>query len=250
MYDKISFREFLDIKDSDTIPDEAIVCKFREALIEANLFEYIFNIVKNEMIKNNLIIHEGTLVDATFIHSSEPKRKEDSPGRVISNKANKNDASYTSKRGRKHHDNKVHIATDSNSIIKGVITTTAKARDSTQFEELTKDESRAVFATALKEVPLGCSGYMSQERKRKLRKEGISNGITERRVSGQSKLGTKQSKNNTQFSKVIALAELPFAFIKYTWTRYLGIKKNSQHVFMVAVAYNLRWIPNLKLKMM
>ena len=93
------------------------------------------------------------------IHSSEPKRKKDSTGKVISNKANDSDASYTSKRGRKHHGYKIHIATDTNSIIKDVITTTAKTHDSTQFDALTKDETRAVFAD---------SGYMSQDRKRRL----------------------------------------------------------------------------------
>ena len=150
------------------------------------------------------------------------------------------DASYTSKRGRKHHGYKIHIATDTNSIIKEVITTTAKTHDSTQFDTLTKDETKAVFAD---------SGYMSQERKRTLRSKGIFNGITERRVRGQSKLRTKQSKNNTKFSKVRALVELPFAFIKklmkYTETKYLGLHKNSQHVFLIAAAYNLRRMPNL-----
>lgn len=121
------------------------------------------------------------MVDATLMHSSEPKRKKDDTDKTISNKANDTDASYTSKRGRKYH------------------------------------------------------GYMSQERKRNLRVKGIFNGITERRVRGQSKLRTKQSKNNTRFSKVRALVELPFAFIKklmkYTETKYLGLHKNSQHVF-------------------
>lgn len=212
----------------------------RNALIKNNILEAIFLEVKKSMIEQNLILNEGTLVDATLIHSSEPKRKKDSTGNTISNEANDTDASYTSKRGRKHHGYKVHIATDTNSIIKEVITTTAKTHDSTQFDSLTKDETRAVFAD---------SGYMSQERKRKLRKEGVFNGITERRVRGQSKLRSKQSKNNTRFSKVRALVELPFAFIKklmkYTETKYLGLHKNSQHVFLIAAAYNLRRIPNL-----
>jgi transposase, IS5 family len=240
IHDRISFRKFLDIKDSDTIPDETTICKFRNALIKNNILEAIFLEVKKSMIEQNLILNEGTLVDATLIHSSEPKRKKDSTGKTISNEANDTDASYTSKRGRKHHGYKVHIATDTNSIIKEVITTTAKTHDSTQFDSLTKDETRAVFAD---------SGYMSQERKRKLRKEGVFNGITERRVRGQSKLRSKQSKNNTRFSKVRALVELPFAFIKklmkYTETKYLGLHKNSQHVFLIAAAYNLRRIPNL-----
>ena len=160
--------------------------------------------------------------------------------KTISNKANDKDASYTSKRGRKHHGYKIHIATDTNSIIKDVITTTAKTHDSTQFDALIADETKAVFAD---------SGYMSQTRKRELRAKGIFNGITERRVRGQSKLRTKQSKNNTKFSKVRALVELPFAFIKklmkYTETKYLGLHKNSQHVFLIAAAYNLRRMPNL-----
>ncbi|CAA6817088.1 MAG: Mobile element protein, partial [uncultured Sulfurovum sp.] len=238
--DRISFKKFLDIKDEDTIPDETTICKFRNALIKKNLLESIFLEVKKSMIEKNLILNEGTLVDATLIHSSEPKRKKDKSGKVISNKANDKDASYTSKRGRKYHGYKVHISTDRNSIIKEVITTTAKTHDSTQFDALTKDETTAVFAD---------SGYMSQKRKRDLRAKGIFNGITERRVRGQSKLRTKQSKNNTKFSKIRALVELPFAFIKnlmkYRETRYLGIHKNSQHVFLIAAAYNLRRIPNL-----
>jgi IS5 family transposase len=240
MHDRISFRKFLDIKDSDVIPDETTICKFRNALIKNSILESIFLEVKKSMVEKNLILNEGTLVDATLIHSSEPKRKKDATGKTISNEANDKDASYTSKRGRKHHGYKVHIATDTNSIIKDVITTTAKTHDSTQFDALTKDETKAVFAD---------SGYMSQERKRKLRKEGIFNGITERRVRGQSKLRVKQSKNNTKFSKVRALVELPFAFIKklmkYTETKYLGLHKNSQHVFLIAAAYNLRRMPNL-----
>lgn len=240
IHDRISFRKFLDIKDEDTIPDETTICKFRNALIKNNLLESIFLEVKKSMIEKNLILNEGTLVDATLIHSSEPKRKKDETGKTISNKANDEDASYTSKRGRKYHGYKVHIATDTNSIIKDVITTTAKTHDSTQFDALTKDETKAVFAD---------SGYMSQERKRNLRAKGIFNGITERRVRGQSKLTTKQSKNNTRFSKVRALVELPFAFIKrqmkFVETKYLGLHKNSQHVFLIAAAYNLKRMPNL-----
>jgi IS5 family transposase len=243
MHDRISFRKFLDIKDEDTIPDETTICKFRNVLIKNKILEAIFLEVKKSMIEKSLILNEGTLVDATLIHSSEPKRRKDSTGKTISNKAYDEDASYTSKRGRKYNGYKVHIATDTNSIIKDVITTTAKTHDSTKFDELTKDETKAVFAD---------SGYMSQSRKRDLREKGIFNGITERRVKGQSKLRNKQSKNNTRFSKVRALVELPFAFIKklmkYTETKYLGLHKNSQHLFLIAAAYNLRRIPSLMQK--
>jgi len=240
IHDRISFRKFLDIKEDDTIPDETTICKFRNALIRENLMEMIFAQVKTQMIQKNLILNEGTLVDATLIHASEPKRKKDDDGKVISNKAADSDASYVSKRGVKHHGYKIHIATDTAGVIKDIKTTTAKVHDSKMIDELTKDETKAVFAD---------SGYMSQERKRLLRTKGIFGGIIERRVRGQSKLRNKQSRNNQRFSKVRAIVEMPFAFIKrlmkYTESKYIGIHKNTQHHYLLATAYNLRRMPNL-----
>lgn len=240
IHDRISFRKFLDIKDEDTIPDETTICKFRNALIRENLFESIFNLVRSTMMSKNLILNEGTLVDATLIHASEPKRKRDENGKVISNEASDSDATYTSKRGVKHHGYKVHIATDTAGVIKEIRTTTAKVHDSQMIDELIEDETKAVFAD---------SGYMSKERKRALRAKGIFGGIIERRVRGQSELRAKQSRNNQRFSKIRAIVEMPFAFIKrlmhYTETRYIGLHKNTQHVYLIAAAYNLRRMPNL-----
>lgn len=100
IHDRISFRKFLDIKEEDTIPDETTICKFRNALIKNNLLESVFQEVKKSMCEKNLILNEGTLVDATLIHSSEPKKRKDENGKTISNKANDEDDSYTSKRGK------------------------------------------------------------------------------------------------------------------------------------------------------
>ena len=240
IHDRISFRKFLDIRDEDTIPDETTICKFRNKLIKEELLGLIFDEVKKMMESKRLILNEGTLIDATLIHSSEPKRKKDNNGKVVSNKAHDKDATYTSKRGRKHHGLKMHIATDTNGIIKKVIATTASTHDSTQFDALTEDEDKAIFAD---------SGYMQKARKIALRAKGVFAGIVERRVRGQSKLRPKQSRNNTRFSKIRCLVELPFAFIKHHMkfreTRYLGIEKNQQHFFMLAACYNLRRTPAL-----
>jgi IS5 family transposase len=83
IHDRISFRKFLDIKDEDNIPDETTICKFRKKLVDHNLFETIFIEVKNMMNEKNLILNTGTLVDATLIHSSEPKRKRDKDEQCI-----------------------------------------------------------------------------------------------------------------------------------------------------------------------
>ena len=240
IHDRISFRKFLDVKEEDTIPDETTICKFRNALIRENILEMIFNQVKSQMSEKNLILNEGTLVDATLIHSSEPKRKRDENGKVVSNEAADKDATYTSKRGVKHHGYKMHIATDRAGVIKDLRTTTAKVHDSQIIDEMIEDETKAVFAD---------SGYMSKERKRMLRAKGVFAGIIERRVRGQSELRAKQSRNNQRFSKIRSIVEMPFAFIKrlmrYTETRYIGLHKNTQHHYLLAAAYNLRRVPNL-----
>ena len=182
IHDRISFREFLDIKLDDKIPDETTICKFRNKLIAKNLLSEIFDLVLNQMKQNNLILNQGTLVDATLIHSSEPKKKKDNDGKSISNKAHDSEASYVSKRGHKYHGLKMHIATDRRGIIKKVIATTAKSHDSTQFDKLTVGENKAIF---------GDSGYMSKDRKKDLRDSEVFAGIIERRVKNQNKLRTK-----------------------------------------------------------
>ncbi len=240
IHDRISFRKFLDITEEDKIPDETTICKFRNKLIKKKLLSRIFDEVKVMMIEKNLILNEGTLVDATLIHTSEPKRKKDAKGKTISNEAHDKEATYTSKRGQKHHGHKMHIATDTNGVIKKVIATTASTHDSTQFDSLTEDEEKAIFAD---------SGYMSKERKKDLRKKGIFNGIVERRVRGQSKLRAKQQRNNKRFAKTRGLVELAFAFMKHHMNfkscRYLGIEKNQEHFNLVAACANLRRVPQL-----
>jgi len=129
-------RAFLDITEEDTIPDETTICKFRLKLIEKKLLSRIFDEVKAMMMQKNLILNVGTLVDATLIHTSEPKRKKDAKGNTISNEAQDKESTYTSKRGQKHHGHKMHIATDTNGVIKKVIATTASTHDSTQFDTL------------------------------------------------------------------------------------------------------------------
>ena len=137
----------------------------------------------------------------------------------------------------------MHIATDRRGIIKKVIATTAKAHDSTEFDNLTVGENNAVF---------GDSGYMSKDRKKNLRHNGVFVGIIERRVKNQSKLRTKQSKNNQRFAKIRSVVELPFAFIKHHMNfrvaKYIGIAKNQEHFSLLATCYNLRRIPALMRK--
>ncbi len=244
IHDRLSFRQFLDIRSDDDIPDETTICKFRNALMDKMLFDRIFEEVNAVMQERGLILKKGSHVDATLIHSSEPKRKKDANGKVIANKAADADATYTSKRGRKYHGFKLHIASDKNGMIKKATTTTAKAADIKELDHLIEEEKHYVTAD---------SAYMSKANKRKLREKGIVNAIIERRVKGQSRLRAKQQKHNRRFASVRAIVELPFSFIKhlmgYTTTRFIGLEKNDQYHLLLAAAYNLKRAPGVQRKL-
>jgi IS5 family transposase len=233
--DRISFRLFLDIKSEDTIPDETTICKFRNKLIEKGLMKRIFEETKMRMIEKGLIMKEGTLVDATLIHSSEPKKKKDKDGNVISNKANDPDATYARKRGKKYHGYKMHIAADRNSMIKKVIGTPANEADITQLEELIEGETKEVY---------GDSAYMSGKYRERFEEEKIDSNIIYRRVKGQKELSKAQSEHNKKVAKVRGLVELPFAFIKHIMgfkvSKYIGLKKNQEHFYLLAMSYNFK----------
>mgnify|MGYP001036227006 CR=1 FL=1 len=192
IHDRIPFRKFLNITEEETIADETTICKFRNALIGEGLLEVIFNLVKERMKERGMILSKGTLVDATLIHAPEPKIKKDGNGNVLK-EASDPDASYTSKKGIKYHGYQIHIGTDRAGIIKDIKTTTAKVHDFKVTDDLTKDETKAIFAD---------SAYMSKERKRILRDKGIFAGIIERRVRGQKELRPKQRIHNKIFYKI------------------------------------------------
>jgi IS5 family transposase len=244
IHDRLSFRKFLGIRADDDIPDETTICNFRNALMEKMLFDRIFEQIREMMVQRGLILKEGSIVDATLIHSSEPKRKRDSDGKVVANEAADPDASYTAKRGKKYHGYKLHMAADRNGMIKAVCTTTAKEADIRQLGHLTEGEEAYIVAD---------SAYMSRAVKQVCRAKKVVYGIIERRVRGQSVLRPKQRRHNRNFAPVRAIAELPFAFIKrlmgYRETRFIGLEKNDQYHLLLAAAYNIRRAPNLEKKL-
>ena len=128
-------------------------------------------------------------------------------------------------------------------MIKKATTTTDRDSDIKELDYLIEDEKAYVVAD---------SAYMSKAGKKKLRKQGIINGIIERRVRGQRNLRKKQTKHNKHFAAVRSIVELPFAFIKhhmhYTRTRFLGLEKNDQYHLLLAAAYNLKRAPGVQRK--
>ena len=65
--DRLSFRDFLGLASGDKVPDEKTIWAFKEELTKKGLFEQLFNEFYAFLEENNLILHEGTMIDGSFV---------------------------------------------------------------------------------------------------------------------------------------------------------------------------------------
>jgi transposase, IS5 family len=233
--DRISFRRFVGLSQADRTPDETTFVVFRRRLREAGLDQTIFDVVLKHIDAQGLLVKNGTIVDATIIEQSRGKKtgEKDKDGNDITTRDK--EAGFTEKHGTKYHGYKMHTATDVSGVITDVIVSPANDHDSKHVEPLIKDERRAVFAD---------SAYSDQERRDRLENKGVLPAIIYKRVRGQAELSEWQKKFNRLVSKVRAIGEHPYAWMKrlmnFTACRYRGLRRNAYDFVMTAAAYNLR----------
>ena len=212
--DRLSFQHFAEIDYTTTVPDFTTIWRFKEALIQENLMDKLFDLILSFIDSKGLLLKKGTCVDASIVQStSRPLSKErreeleNTPSSQIDT-----DADSTQKRGKKHFGYKGHIGTDMGSkLIRKRCFTSARPHDSTQTEDLLSGDEQAVF---------GDSAYGNKADKRKARKQGVYYGMLDK-ATRSKKLSASQKKRNTKKSKIRNQVEHPFAYIK----EKLGYKK-------------------------
>lgn len=227
LYETLSFQEFLKIDLGSPIPDATTLCRFRDFLNEKKIQEKLFQEVNRFLDHKGLLVKKGTLEDATIIES--PKNRDNQKKGLFDD-----DASSTKKNNRWYRGYKLHTGTDLGSqLIRKVKVTTAKVHDGKCFDDLLSGDEKAVFAD---------KAYYSQERKSTLRKQNIFCGILDRAHRG-TPLSSAQKKRNRKFSRVRGFVEHPYSVIKnrlkYAKTRYVGLLKNTAHMFGICMLYNL-----------
>lgn len=229
--DRLSFRRFVGLGMSDDTPDETTFVVFRRRLREAGHASTLFDQALAHLRAQGLVLHEGTLVDATIIEAPKGKTTSDGLGHTRDKSA-----SFTKKHGRTYHGYKAHIATDTRGLVTDYVFDTAKVHDSKHIDQLIENEPSggAVYAD---------SAYMDKDRKARLEGDGVFCGIVERRVRGQDELTAEQIKHNRLCSAVRAIVEHPFAWMKgmgHRVARYRGLMRNAFDFACMAIAYNFK----------
>ena len=223
--DRISFRLFLELGDTESPIDATTICKFRKLLTEQKLMKKIQELFTEKLIEKGIILKEGTSVDATIVTTSGSTK----------NKAKKRDPEmkYTKKNNQNYFGGKIHQSQDQKTkLIKKLRFTPANVSDSKVFEQLLDKDERAVFAD---------KGYTKKERKQKLRKKGIFCGILHKGARNRP-LTKGHEKKNHKLSSPRAGVEHPFGIWKHIWghrrLRYKGIRKNSEQFHLLAFLSN------------
>lgn len=228
LLDRLSFRRFVGLSLNDAVPDETTICNFRNALVRQQLIAPLFEKAKAHLERHGLVLHEGTLVDATIVEAPLGTKRAD--GSSTADPC----ATKTYKHSRSYHGYKAHIATDTRGMITDYIMDTASPHDSVHADELMAKETRSVWAD---------SAYMSEPRKQALEERGVFAGIIWRRVKGQKQLRPEQVMHNQRVAAIRAMVEHPFAWMAkmgYSRARYRGLTNNAVDFGLMAIAYNFK----------
>lgn len=236
IYDSYAMRSFMHIDFmKEQVPDATTLLKFRHLIEKNRLGEKIFADVNARLESAGLIMHGGTIVDATLI-AAPPS---------IKNRERKRDPEmHQTKKGNEwHFGMKVHAGVDAGSGYVHTITgTAANVHDITETSKLIRADDKVVY---------GDSGYLGVEKRTEIRNnENLSE--TEFRIS-QRPSSLKMHRDfrginwdrvrEHQKSSVRCKVEHPFLIVKkqfgYARTVYRGIAKNMNRFHILFASANI-----------
>jgi len=228
--DRLSFRRFVRLSLDDKTPDYSTISTFRGRLLSKGHGSTLFDRTVELLRDRGFVMSQGTLIDATIIEAPRGTKRADG------SRTTDPCATKTAKHGRGYHGYRAHIATDARGIITDFVYDTAAESEHTHFDHLAEPETRKVYAD---------SGCRSKARVAALEARGVAANLCHRRVRGQAALTDEQRAFNRAVSRVRAVVEHPFAWIKRGMVgggraRYRGAQRNGLDFALAAVAYNFR----------
>lgn len=227
IYDSRSFREFIQIDlGLEAAPDETTILKFRHLMEKHELGAKIFELINDYLMKNEIKVEKGTIVDATIISA---------PTSIKNAQGERDPEMKSTKKGNNwYFGMKVHIGVDSKSkIIHTIVVTAASDHDSTVLKDLLHGDETRVY---------GDSAYTGQK---EVIKEVAprAKDFTNRKGFRNKSLSEKEREKNKRKSSIRAKVEHVFFILKrqfgFQKVRYRGIDKNANHVFVSCALVNL-----------
>jgi IS5 family transposase len=234
--DRMSFRRFVGLSLEDAAPDHTTLCRFRNRLGDAGLAEQLFGEFERQLENRGLLLKRGTMVDATLVETPYRPTRETKDGKSVP--AVDPDAALTARKGQRgtHYGYKAHAGVDVGSrLIRRMTMTPANINETVVADALVCGDEGAVYAD---------KAYAKRARRDWLRKLGIKDRIMHKTWGGGPPLRASEKRHNMLIAPVRAQVEGVFATLKrwmgFDRVRYVGLAKNTTHLHLVALAYNMR----------
>jgi transposase, IS5 family len=257
--DRLSFQQFIGWTLADKAPDANTIWDFREALIQADVFEKLFALFGQCLRERGLLAQPGKLVDASFVDVPRQRntREENAtikggttPAAWLEQPAKQQqkdvDARWTKKNAEVHYGYKNHVKADAQSkLIEQYAVSDASVHDSQMLESLVATADGTVYAD---------SAYRSTEAEALLTEKAVTSQIHERAYRNRP-LTEAQKESNRQKSKIRVRIEHIFGFMSQSmkgfYLRAIGRRRNAAAIGLINLIYNLaRYEQIVRLKLL
>ena len=236
IYDSYAMRSFMHLDFlTEQVPDATTLLHFRHLIEENKIGKRIFDDVKSRLEKAGLIMHGGSIVDATIIAAPSSTK----------NKEGKRDPEmHQTKKGNQwYHGMKVHSGVDAGSGYVHTITgTPANVHDIDETVKLVREDDHVVY---------GDSGYSGIGKRDEIKNDDHLSKVEFRINLRPSSIKVPDTYKGTNWDKEIenrksstrCKVEHPFLIVKrqfgYAKVAYRGIAKNMNRFHILFARANL-----------
>lgn len=235
IYDSYAMRAFMHIDFcSEQVPDSTTLLKFRHLLEKHHLGEKLFEDIKIRLDNAGLMMHGGSIVDATIINAPSSTK----------NKEGKRDPEmHQTKKGNQwYHGMKIHAGVDAGSgYVHSLTATAANVHDINEAAKLIREDDEVVY---------GDSGYNGLEKRPEVQNDDHLSRIEYRTNVRPGKLKRAdgsgvnwERKIESRKSSTRCKVEHPFLIVKrqfgYAKVVYRGIAKNFNRFNVLFASANI-----------
>lgn len=236
IYDSYAMRSFMHIDfNEQQVPDATTLLKFRHMLEKNKIGEKIFADVNERLDKSGLIMHGGTIVDASLI--AAPKSTKNKTGE-------RDPEMHQTKKGNEwYFGMKVHAGVDAaTGYVHSLTGTSANMHDVSETSKLIREDDHVVY---------GDSGYLGAPERPEIKNDEnlsqvefrINKRPSSLKMADDFKGMNWDKKMEHEKSAVRCKVEHPFLIVKrqmgYAKVVYKGIDKNMHRFHLLFASANL-----------
>lgn len=237
LYRDLLFRKFCHLELSSDVPEASTLGRFRNKLVEHDLWEVLLGEINCQLESKNIIMTEGriNIIDATPIEAARSGTGKGKDGQATRDpEAGWHVKKDSRGRTKSTYGFSVHTGVDEDGFVHRQSVTPGNVHDSQERDSLLLGDETALYAD---------SAYSSEETRDTLDRFNIKDYVQRKGYRGKP-LSDADEIRNKEIAVIRSGGERPFATYKQHYglarTRFMGLAKNVTFYGIAAMALNLR----------